>query len=202
MYALLAREIMNALGEKGERIVREATRRYGKDRGRTRREKHEALGVKINMHSLFAVCSDLPSDPRFRRDRLKLTDEERNSLVILQLEKAKVFLKQADEMFDLKYWDIASNRYYYACFHAVQALLIQNGLSCKTHDGLIACFGLNFIKTGKISARLGSFLARMEQLRQKGDYNCIYSISEDEISTIKAPARELIETIEVLLAES
>ena len=35
-----------------------------------------------------------------------------------------------------------------------------------------------------------------------GDYNCIYSISEDEISTIKAPARELIETIEVLLAES
>ena len=63
---------------------------------------------------------------------MKLTDEERNSLVILQLEKAKVFLKQADEMFDLKYWDIASNRYYYACFHAVQALLIQNGLSCKT----------------------------------------------------------------------
>ena len=90
---------------------------------------------------------------------MKLTDEERNSLVILQLEKAKVFLKQADEMFDMKYWD-------------------------------------------KISARLGSFLARMEQLRQKGDYNCIYSISEDEISTIKAPARELIETIEVLLAES
>ena len=35
---------------------------------------------------------------------MKLTDEERNSLVILQLEKAKVFLKQADEMFDLKYW--------------------------------------------------------------------------------------------------
>ena len=30
---------------------------------------------------------------------MKLTDEERNSLVILQLEKAKVFLKQADEMF-------------------------------------------------------------------------------------------------------
>ena len=56
---------------------------------------------------------------------MKLTDEERNSLVILQLEEAKVFLKQADEMFDMKYWDIASNGYYYACFHAVQALLIQ-----------------------------------------------------------------------------
>ena len=62
MYALLAREIMNALGEKGERIVREATRRYGKDRGRTRREKHEVLGVKINMHSLLpyaVICRQI-----------------------------------------------------------------------------------------------------------------------------------------------
>lgn len=77
---------------------------------------------------------------------MKLTDEERNSLVILQLEKAKVFLKQADEMFDLKYWDIASNRYYYACFHAVQALLIQNGLSCKTHDWVDSLLWLEFYK--------------------------------------------------------
>ncbi len=110
-----------------------------------------------------------------------------------------MFLKQADEMFDMKYWDIASNRYYYACFHAVQALLIQNGLSCKTHDGLIACFGLNFIKTGKISTRLGSFLARVEQLRQKGDYNCIYSISEDEISTIKLRQENLLRLLKFYL---
>ena len=43
---------------------------------------------------------------------MKLTDEERNSLVVLQMEKAKTFLKQADEMYEMKYWDIASNRYY------------------------------------------------------------------------------------------
>ena len=39
---------------------------------------------------------------------MKLTDEERNSLVVLQMEKAKTFLKQADEMYEMKYWDIAS----------------------------------------------------------------------------------------------
>ena len=92
--------------------------------------------------------------PIYRID-MKLTDEERNSLVVLQMEKAKTFLKQADEMYEMKYWDIASNRYYYACFHAVQALLINSGFSCKTHDGLIACFGLNYVKTGKVSTRLG-----------------------------------------------
>lgn len=83
MYALISRAIMDALGEDGEAVVREATRRYGKDRGRTRREQHLELGVKINMKSLFSVCSDLPSDPRFRRDRVLLTDEERNSHTLI-----------------------------------------------------------------------------------------------------------------------
>ena len=79
MYALLARQIIEELGALGDEIVRESTRRYGRDRGRKRRQKHLDLGVKINMHSFFAVCSDLPPDPRFRRDRLLLTEEERNS---------------------------------------------------------------------------------------------------------------------------
>ncbi|WP_455663446.1 HEPN domain-containing protein [Phocaeicola sp.] len=127
---------------------------------------------------------------------MSLTNEERNTLVALQLEKAQTFLKQADEMFDMKYWDIAANRYYYACFHAVQALLLNAGFSCHSHNGIIACFGLNFVRTGKIPTHLGSFLSRMEQLRQKGDYNCLYTVSEDEVSTMREPAHELIKIIQ------
>ena len=101
---------------------------------------------------------------------MSLSEEDRKILVRLQMEKARTFLAQADEMYRQKYWDIASNRYYYACFHAVQALLIHNGLSVRTHDGLITAFGLHFVKTGKVESRLGAFLSRMEQLREKGDY--------------------------------
>ena len=81
---------------------------------------------------------------------MSLSEEERNTVVNLQLEKAHLFLQQADEMCRQQYWDIASNRYYYACYHAVQALLIKNGLNSHTHDGLITSFGLNFVKTGKM----------------------------------------------------
>ena len=130
---------------------------------------------------------------------MSLSEEDRQILVRLQMEKARTFLSQADEMYRQKYWDIASNRYYYACFHAVQALLINNGLSVRTHDGLITAFGLHFVKTGKVDSRLGAFLSRMEQLREKGDFNCIYTVSEDEISTMAEPAKELIEKIEELL---
>ena len=41
----------------------------------------------------------------------------------------------------------------------------------------------------------------MEQLREKGDYNCYYSITEEEIETIIGPTKELIEKVEELLKE-
>lgn len=132
---------------------------------------------------------------------MKLSDEEREILVGLQMEKAHRFLDQANEMRKQQYWDIASNRFYYACYHAVQALLIKNGLYAHTHDGLLSQFGLHFVKTGKIDKEFGAFLSRMEQLREKGDYNCYYAINEDEIDTITIPAKELIQKIEDLLAE-
>ena len=132
---------------------------------------------------------------------MKLKEEERNTLVRLQMEKSHLFLQQADEMYKQHYWDIASNRYYYACYHAVQALLIKNGLSSHTHDGLITSFGLHFVKTGKVDRKLGAFLSRIEQLRKKEDYNCFYSISEEEIATMIEPAKVLILRIEELIAE-
>ena len=132
---------------------------------------------------------------------MKLNDEERNLLVGMEMEKAKCFLDQAEEMTRLKYWDIASNRYYYACFHAIQALLIKNGLYAHTHDGLLTLFGLHFVKKGIVDNELGAFMSRMEQLREKGDYNCYYSVTEEEIETIIDPTKKLIQRIEELLSE-
>ena len=58
-----------------------------------------------------------------------LNDDERKTMVALQMEKANRFLEQAEMVRGLQQWDLAANRYYYACFHAVQALFIHNGLA-------------------------------------------------------------------------
>ena len=50
---------------------------------------------------------------------MSLSDKERETLVELHTEKAELFLQQADEMCTLKHWDLAINRYYYACFDLV-----------------------------------------------------------------------------------
>ena len=67
---------------------------------------------------------------------------------------------------------------------------------------MLSQFGLHFIKTGIIEDRLGGFLTRMEQLREKGDYNCMFSIGEEELETIVAPAKELVKVISELIGYS
>lgn len=121
-----------------------------------------------------------------------MEQESKDILVHLQVEKAKRFLAQADEMVGLKHWDLAANRYYYACFHAVQALFINKGVNAHTHAGINTQFSLHFVKTGIIDISYGSFLARMFQLRQKADYNCAYEISEDDVHEIVSLTHDFI----------
>ncbi len=130
---------------------------------------------------------------------MSLKEEDRRTMVGLELEKSAHFMEQADMMRDLKQWDMAANRYYYACFHAVQALFVHNGLAARRHTGMLSQFGLHFVKTGLVEDRLGGFLTRMEQLRQKGDYNCVFSITEEELCTIVEPAHELTGKITALI---
>lgn len=79
LYSFIGRELIDEFGVEGERALREGTRRYGRDRGLHSRERHQKLGVKINMKSLFSIGGDLPPDPRFRRELQELTPEARIS---------------------------------------------------------------------------------------------------------------------------
>ena len=66
---------------------------------------------------------------------MSLSDQERQVMIDLHIEKAD---------------DLAMNRYYYACFHALHSLFVANGLYARTHDGLITLFGKEFVQTGRL----------------------------------------------------
>lgn len=132
---------------------------------------------------------------------MSLTDEERKSLVQLRLDKAELFLREAQQMVELTLWDLAANRFYYACFHATQALLVCYGLSAHTHAGTIATFGLNFVKSGKVDIKYGAFISRMEQLRKKADYNCDYDVSREDVESMVEPTKSFIMKIKKLIDE-
>ena len=97
-------------------------------------------------------------------------------LIKLQKEKSHKMLADANDMVDQKRWDIAANRYYYACYHILQALFISRGISAKSHDGSLTHLGQEFVLNGQIDKKFGRFFSRMVQLRHKADYNSIAEV--------------------------
>lgn len=61
---------------------------------------------------------------------MSLTNEERRTLVALELKKARETYEEIGILTAANRWSGAANRLYYAVFHAVSALLIFT-ISCR-----------------------------------------------------------------------
>ena len=94
------------------------------------------------------------------------------------------------------YWDNVANRLYYALFHAVSALLINDGHNVGSHRGAVGAFGQHYVTTGIFSLDEGKHYSRLQGLREKTDYNCAYNATEQDIAPKIEPTRLLIEKIE------
>jgi uncharacterized protein (UPF0332 family) len=69
----------------------------------------------------------------------------------------------------------ACNRAYYAMFDAARAALLASGAPVdpnvvRTHNGVIAAFGLHLVKTGQVQPEWGRTLNRAQEIRQVADY--------------------------------
>lgn len=91
-----------------------------------------------------------------------MNEDVRQDIVAYRLRKANQLLHDVDVLIENELWNSTINRMYYACFHAVSALLIKNGIQVKTHMGVRQALGLHFVKTGidifRIGARVFSHL--------------------------------------------
>jgi uncharacterized protein (UPF0332 family) len=130
---------------------------------------------------------------------MRLTESERNSIVQYRLEKAKNTLAEIEVLIKNHLWNIAANRLYYACFYAVNALLINDGYDAHTHGGVKSLLGLHYVKTGKIDTVLKDLYLELFNLRQTGDYDDMVTITESDINPLFEPVKDFIETVEKLI---
>jgi len=126
---------------------------------------------------------------------MSLNDDERRIIVSLELDKANKTMEQIPELRKLGYWDNIANRLYYAVFHAVNALLINDGHPVNTHRGAISLFGNYYIRTGIFSSEDGRLYSDLQVMRNNSDYNCSFSATQQEIEPMIEPARKLITKI-------
>lgn len=116
-----------------------------------------------------------------------LTDLERKTMVEYKLSKANRTLEQAKGNVSLMFWEVIANRLYYAAYYVVSALLLANGISAQTHNGVIQMFGLKFVKTNIVNAEFGKLYNRLFSLRLTGDYNDSYTLSEEDVISLIEP---------------
>ena len=95
---------------------------------------------------------------------------------------------------------MVANRLYYALFHAVSALLINDGHEVGTHRGAINRFSLYYVKTGLFTSEVGRLYSQLQTLREDGDYNCSIDIQQKEAEDKIDPTRQLIDKIKQYIA--
>ena len=131
---------------------------------------------------------------------MSLSQEERTIVVGLELEKADKFLSQADAVAALGIWDVVANRIYYAAFHAVSALLIHDHIEVRSHKGAGLMFGQKYVIPGIFTADDGRLYAKLQDLREKSEYNLVYQSDETEMAPLLEKTRDLISRIKTRIA--
>ena len=132
---------------------------------------------------------------------MSLTNDDKKVLTQLHLDKANTCLKDGEQLLQMESVSAAANRFYYAVFHTIHALFVTKGIQSKSHNGTIAQFNQHFIKTGQIDPKFGHFVAIMENMREKADYDVIYDVSREDLDALKPLAYELLTIVEQMLKQ-
>lgn len=127
-----------------------------------------------------------------------LTEEQRRDIVQYRMESAHSTLEEVESHRQNGFYNTAVNRMYYACYYAATALLIADGITVKSHDGVRQKFGMHIILTGRMPTSMGRFYSRLFSKRSTGDYDDFVNHTIETVDELLPQARLFIETAQRL----
>lgn len=128
-----------------------------------------------------------------------LSADERRALIKYKIEKARRSLAEAEGVITIGLWNLAGNRLYYSAFHMASALLLDKGLTARSHAGVIHLLGEKFISTGLLDKSYGRFFSRLYELRQSGDYDDMFDATEEEVRPYIEKTRTFMKDMESII---
>ncbi len=124
---------------------------------------------------------------------MSLDQETRINTVLYRIEKAQATWDDAMVAIEHKRWNMATNRLYYAVFHAASALLISKNIVANTHRGFLSQISLHLVKAEVITKEEGRLIRRLFELRHEDDYEDFIDTEEEEIKEITPQVRQLLD---------
>lgn len=126
-------------------------------------------------------------------------DKSTASLLRGSLDKSRQKVRVAEQLFRSGEYEDAVSRAYYSAFHAAHAVLLTEGLTADTHQGLVNLFGLHFVKPGKFSRQFGKFLANLKDDRESSDYEIYSSVDQETAKRAVEEAKTFLSAVEAYL---
>lgn len=122
---------------------------------------------------------------------MRLSENDKKVAIGLLIEKSIRNMQQAVKNAELDYWDLVANRLYYSVFHAVTALMLQDGVVAQTHKGTSSQFGQHYVLTGIFDRMDGILYSRLQTMREKADYQNVFNLSPEEGEILIREAQDL-----------
>jgi uncharacterized protein len=111
------------------------------------------------------------------------------------LQRSEEKLKSANILRDNDMLADSISEAYYSMYHAAKALLSLKKIYPRTHAGLVAQFGLEFVTKGLIEEFYAKSLAKAEAEREKADYDVYFVPSKEESESLINQADEFLDRI-------
>ena len=118
-----------------------------------------------------------------------------NNLAFYRLQSAEERLLVAKENFDKGHYKDAINRFYYAIFTAIRAILAERNVDFSKHSAVISYFQREFIKTKIFDTRFSKYLTLAFEVRNNCDYADFYVVTKRDAETQCAHAEEFVSEI-------
>lgn len=113
-------------------------------------------------------------------------------LIRYRIKRAFETLEEARLMAESAHWNGCVNRLYYACFYAVNALLLTKGLASPKHTGVRSLFSLHFVREGEFPKSLAALYNSLFDTRQESDYEDFFAADPAETADWLTQAERFI----------
>lgn len=125
----------------------------------------------------------------------------KNTIIRYWIEKAHEDIGSALDNFSAGRLQNAVRDAYFACFHAVAAILFKEGQTFKKHKEVRSALHRDLIRVGKISAFWGKHYDWLFDNRQKADYHPLVQFDRDQVQEIISQTSAFLKEMERLLSE-
>ena len=130
-----------------------------------------------------------------------LDQESRISLSNYRMARASESIEEAKLLASEGHYNAAINRLYYACYYAVVALEILDGIQTQTHAGVKTQFNLHYIAPGILPIAIGKVFSTLFEKRHSGDYDDFVFCDQETVDSLLPGAEDLISSIKKLILE-